>query len=99
MLLQQLRRMSDIAEDVAEERRQIEDMLSPVKSSHVGAPSLDGDSEEQVGPSPCPSCSKVGAEVPPSSGHGFSSFVLALPPLHSGFAFRLSTMLAVISCA
>ena len=74
--------MSDIAEDVAEERRQIDDMLSPVKvkASHVGAPSLDGDSEEQVAASPCPSCSKVGAEVP-LGGAGFHpSCRLARPP-------------------
>jgi len=79
--------MSDIAEDVAEERRQIDDMLSPVKvkASHVGAPSLDGDSQEQVAASPCPSCSKVGAEVP-LGGAGFHpSCGLCLP----AFGLRL----------
>ena len=81
--------MSDIAEDVAEERRQIDDMLSPVKvkvkASHVGAPSLDGDSGEQVAASPCPSCSKVGAEVP-LGGAGFHpSCGLCLP----AFGLRL----------
>ena len=57
--------MSDIAEDMAEELRQVDGILSPVKSSHVGGPCLDVDSEDHVGPNPRPSCSKVGAKSLP----------------------------------
>ena len=94
--------MSDIAEELVEERRQIEDILSPVKSSHVGAPSLDVgapsldvDSQDQVGPNPRPSCSKVGAKSLPR-GHGFVFVILrfecdsSYPP-----AFRLCLLSTV----